>query len=98
MKFGKVKGIILGVAISGVMLTSSASAYEVEYHSGSSGNPVTAIAAGVLVGGGSGAFLWRLSNTKRKARDANKNVVPGASEILNRDLSRIQVHVHKRKN
>lgn len=98
MRLGKVKGIILGLAISGAMLTSSASAYEVEYHSEGGGNPVAAIVAGVVVGGGSGAFLWRLSNTKRKARDANENVVPGASEILNRDLSKIHVSVHKRNN
>ena len=94
----KVKGFLLGAVIAGTMLCVPAYA-----ESGDGGeieiNEVFySVAAGGIASGTVGAILWKMSNTKKTARDANKNIVSGASEILGRQLNNIHVSKHSKKN
>ena len=94
----KVKGFLLGAFIAGTMLCVPAYA-----ESGDGGeieiNEIfSSVAAGGIASGTVGTILWKMSNTKKTARDANKNIVPGASEILGRQLNNIHVSKHSKKN
>ena len=94
----KVKGFLLGAVIAGTMLCAPAYA-----ESGDGGeieiNEVFySVAAGGIASGTVGTILWKMSNTKKTARDANKNIVSGASEILGRQLNNIHVSKHSKKN
>ena len=94
----KVKGFLLGTFIAGTMLCVPAYA-----ESGDGGeikiNEIFySVAAGGIASGTVGTILWKMSNTKKTARDANKNIVPGASEILGRQLNNIHVSKHSKKN
>lgn len=93
----KVKGFLLGAVIAGTMLCVPAYA-----ESGDGGeieiNEIFySVAAGGIAAGTVGTILWKMSNTKKTARDANKNIVPGASEILGRQLNNIHVSKHAKK-
>ena len=94
----KVKGFLLGAGIAGTMLCVPAYA-----ESGDGGeieiNEIFySVAAGGIASGTVGTILWKMSNTKKTARDANKNIVTGASEILGRQLNNIHVSKHSKKN
>lgn len=94
----KVKGFLLGAVIAGTMLCVPAYA-----ESGDGGeieiNEIFySVAAGGIASGTVGTILWKMSNTKKTARDANKNIVLGASEILGRQLNNIHVSKHAKKN
>lgn len=93
----KVKGFLLGAVIAGTILCVPAYA-----ESGDGGeieiNEIFySVAAGGIASGTVGTILWKMSNTKKTARDANKNIVPGASEILGRQLNNIHVSKHAKK-
>lgn len=93
-RFNKIKGIALGAILSGVLLTGSAAAYDSDGGSSVEIN-LKGFSAGLIFGaaggGGVGTVLWKMSNTKKKARDANQNIVPGASRILYRELGPMSV-------
>lgn len=95
----KVKSFLLGAVIAGTMLCVPAYAESGDGGSGIEINEIFySVAAGGIASGTVGTILWKMSNTKKTARDANKNIVPGASEILGRQLNNIHVSKHSKKN